>query len=498
MKPSTRCEWEPGAAGGGIQTAPLRSRRAAHGTTCPLNGVVPKRLTASGNNLGNKWCYPMVVPGLSIHDREHGRRQGPAEPGRILPRVAPQDGTVKLLEFPPTGSPLGFVSGEDVFDLVRARAASATACLVARIIGLCPRIMELCRREHVHVPSLPKHEEPVVDRVRVRCRHRGHPNWVPFDRLTLDSLPMDGRGIPLRHKDEVRPRRCRKMENTFHVDLTSGVRPLSVRDVLVRDGLEFVVSEHGTLPELPPRAWRPTVGTLDFLVGQRHIRRNFLPYFANGLQVVTGKGDQMHVRKDKVNGIINREVGNAGSSAGGTISPQVAAGTPWIATRPHSSRSGNRYLREAAHSDLQGYVVGQKVLVRDGLEFFVREHDPQYPRESGPTIYGVVRDFTVIAGEALLKSAMTARGVAHLEHVAGLNPQCRGQALQQVQFDTPGPVVLQVIDRGLADAHKLGQLDLGQPSFVPERLDAELYGAHGPNIRRGGLLTTTHRRSTLQ
>lgn len=131
-------------------------------------------------------------------------------------------------------------------------------------------------------------------------------------------------------------------------------------------------------------------------------------------------------------------------------------------------------------------------------EFFVREHDPQYPGESGPTMYGVVRDFTVIAGEALLKSAMTARGVAHLEHAAGLDPQCRGQALQQVQFDTPGPVVLQVIDRGLADAHKLGQLDLGQPSFVPERLDAELYGAHGPNIRRGGLLTTTHRRSTLQ
>ena len=69
---------------------------------------------------------------------------------------------------------------------------------------------------------------------------------------------------------------------------------------------------------------------------------------------------------------------------------------------------------------------------------------------------------------------MTAGSVAHFEQIAGSNAQDLGQTLQEVQLDTPRPVVLQVVDRGLTNAHQLGQLDLGQAPFVAEGLNAEL------------------------
>ena len=69
---------------------------------------------------------------------------------------------------------------------------------------------------------------------------------------------------------------------------------------------------------------------------------------------------------------------------------------------------------------------------------------------------------------------MTAGGVAHFEQIARFDAQDFAQTLQEVQLNTPGPVVLQVIDGGLADAHELGQLDLGQAPFIAEGLNAEL------------------------
>ncbi len=69
---------------------------------------------------------------------------------------------------------------------------------------------------------------------------------------------------------------------------------------------------------------------------------------------------------------------------------------------------------------------------------------------------------------------MTPGRVADLEHVAGLDAQGRGHPLQHVQVDAPGPVVLEVVHRGLPDPHELGQLDLSQAPFVAEGLNAEL------------------------
>jgi len=69
---------------------------------------------------------------------------------------------------------------------------------------------------------------------------------------------------------------------------------------------------------------------------------------------------------------------------------------------------------------------------------------------------------------------MAARGVAHFEQITWFNSQGFRETLQEVEFDTPGPVVLQVVDCGLANAHELSQLDLGQAPFVPDGLDAKL------------------------
>ena len=69
---------------------------------------------------------------------------------------------------------------------------------------------------------------------------------------------------------------------------------------------------------------------------------------------------------------------------------------------------------------------------------------------------------------------MPARRVPVGEHGPHLDAEGRGQPVEHVQVDAPGPVVFEVVYRGLADAHELGQLDLGQAAFVPEGLDAEL------------------------
>ena len=89
---------------------------------------------------------------------------------------------------------------------------------------------------------------------------------------------------------------------------------------------------------------------------------------------------------------------------------------------------------------------------------------------------------------------MTAGSVSHFEKIAGLDIQGRRQPLQEVEFDTAGPVVLQVGDGRHSDPHGMGQRFLRQAALDTEVPDAEEEGAHGANYTKGADIDHTPRR----
>lgn len=89
---------------------------------------------------------------------------------------------------------------------------------------------------------------------------------------------------------------------------------------------------------------------------------------------------------------------------------------------------------------------------------------------------------------------MPAWRIAHLEHITGLDAQGRCQTLQQVELDTPGPVVLQVGDGRHSDPHGMGQRFLCQAALDTKVPNTEEEGAHAAKYTKGADIDHTPRR----